>query len=231
MIAFDNTETSGWEAAFRGMRNPMNSWANSDSYFCDTRDCERCETDYRECSKYTCGAHIGADDLKLAKKLRSAGPDHRKYLRMIVVTVDITAPLYWWKEFDTYKVGTVSNSCSTMHRIMDKKFTIEDFSSEHLIDASRYFLDVSIDYLNYCRSRYFENTEADEKKRWWWQIIQLLPTSYNQRRTIQLSYENLVSIYNARRNHKLDEWRRLCEWIETLPYAEDLIIGKEKTDG
>lgn len=223
MIAFDNTETSGWKAAFRGMRNPMNSWAKSDSYFCIARNCDRCETEYRECAKYNCAAHIGADDLKLAKRLRSAGPDHRKYLRMIVVTVDITAPLYWWKEFDTYKVGTVSNSCSTMHKIATKEFVMDDFSTDHMEITSKHYIGELIGYLNYCRNRYNETKD----KIYWWQLIQFLPTSYNQRRTVQMSYENLIAMYSARKAHKLDEWRWFCDWIKTLPYAEDLIIGFE----
>lgn len=174
---------------------------------------------------------VGPNDFDLMLRLRNAGTDHRKFMRMITVYLDITAPLYWWKEFDTYKVGTVANSCSTMHKIADKKFTREDFSREHLlgegvipdhIDENPFdIMDSVINCLNYCRDEYLETKD----KVWWWQMIQLLPTSYNQKRTIMLNYEVLANTYKARRNHKLDEWHTLCDWIESLPYSE-LITGK-----
>lgn len=219
MIKIENTEVYGWEAAIRGMRNPMNSWDKSDTeltistqYFgnVSTRRTEIC---------------IGKKDFALMKTLVEAGTDHRKFLRMVNVTVDITAPLYWWKEFDTYKVGTVRDSCSTMHKITAKEFTIDDFSHEHLIDdeydkyepmhAMRYLVYV----LNTCRKKYLVTKNKD----WWWQIIQLLPSSYNQRATVQLNYEVLLNMYHSRKNHKLDEWRKFCEWIEELPYMKEFI--------
>nr|DAJ83559.1 MAG TPA: hypothetical protein [Caudoviricetes sp.] len=225
MIKFENGEIVGWEAAIRGMRNPMNSWEKSDSFPCI--GCEGCEPG-QECERYN--DVIGPNDLDLMKRLRNAGTDHRKFMRMITVYVDIVAPLYWWKEFDTYKVGTVANSCSTMHKIQAKEFTLDDFSHEHLI--STYLLETIINELNIYRNIYNNYTEqTDEyktqpsKKDIWWQMIQLLPSSYNQRRTIMLNYEVLANIYKSRRNHKLDEWRAFCEWIESLPYSE-LITGK-----
>ena len=206
MIKIENVETYGWEAAIRGMRNPMNSWDKSDSYW-----------DFPE---YPDRFVIGENDLALMKKLAKAGADHGKFLRMITVTFDVTAPLYWWKEFDTHKVGTVANSCSTMHRIHSKEFTLDDFSHEHLLDESIEALDAWLHLLNSCRKHYLESNN----KLWWWQMIQLLPSSYNQRRTVQLNYQVLKSMYHARLNHKLDEWRDFCAWIESLPYAE-LITG------
>ena len=257
MIKFEHTEVVGWRAAIRGMRNPMNSWEKSDSgkiywngtwytldpvirsYFTD----------------YGMNLLIGPNDLDLMKRLRNAGTDHRKFMRMIAVYVDITAPLYWWKEFDTYKVGTVANSCSTMHKIAAKEFTMEDFSCEHLFDLSEvshseegfaaisvdgyechyspnYFIQMTCDMLNHYRELYLETKD----KKYWWQMIQLLPSSYNQRRTVMLNYEVLANIYKSRRNHKLDEWAEhtgeeiikdalngkfgFCDWIKTLPYSE-----------
>lgn len=202
MIKIEKTEVYGWEAAIRGMRNPMNSWEKSDSDF----------------SK---GMRIGENDLKLMKKLSAAGNDHGKYLRMINVTCDITAPLYWWKEFDTYKVGTVANSCSTMHKIHEKKFTLEDFSVEHLAEdvIDEPFGNI-IACLNFFRWMYIQHNDKSD----WWQMIQLLPSSYNQKRTVQLNYQVLKNMYGSRKNHKLDEWRQFCEWIESLPYAEGLIL-------
>ena len=231
MLKIENTEVMGWEAAIRGMRNPMNSWEKSDSRFSlleDCGDCTHCNLRFDECNEQ----QIGPNDLDLMTRLRNAGTDHRKFMRMITVYVDITAPLYWWKEFDTYKVGTVANSCSTMHKIHAKEFTLDDFSHEHLFDEDSlgvhvYSFDVFrqiIESLNIAREAFLGTND----KRYWWQMIQLLPSSYNQRRTVMLNYEVLANIYKSRRNHKLDEWHTFCDWIESLPYSE-LIIGK--TDG
>lgn len=230
MIKIENTSVFGWEPAIRGMRNPMNSWDKSDSLFLsldggyytingesgrfppvDAEIAIEIETD----------AYLGQNDYALMMKLRDAGTDHRKFMRMIVVYADITAPLYWWKEFDTYKVGTVANSCSTMHKIAAKEFTLEDFSHEKLEDRSLYSLKDTIEDLNYYRELYINGKD----KKLWWQMIQLLPSSYNQRRTVMLNYEVLANIYEARKNHKLDEWRSFCKWIGCLPYSE-LITGK-----
>lgn len=229
MLTIDKTETYGWEAAIRGMRNPMNSWDKSDS----EHICESCEDPWGGTGYIfdTNMVNIGPNDLDLMKRLRNAGTDHRKYLRMITVYFDITAPLYWWKEFDTYKVGTVSNSCSTMHKIQVKKFTIDDFSHEHLI--SDCLLESVINELNIYRDIYNNyDKQTDEyksefsKKDIWWQMIQLLPSSYNQKRTDMLNYEVLANIYKSRKDHKLDEWHTFCDWIETLPYSS-LITGEE----
>ena len=216
MLKIENTEVMGWEAAIRGMRNPMNSWDKSDSYATHIEDPETLET-----AKFE--YFVGDADYNLMTKLRNAGTDHRKFMRMITVYLDITAPLYWWKEFDTYKVGTVANSCSTMHKIADKEFTLDDFSIEHLNDdvIEKPFKDI-INCLNFFRELYIQNKDKDD----WWQMIQLLPSSYNQRRTVMLNYEVLANIYKSRRNHKLDEWHTLCDWIETLPYSE-LITGED----
>ena len=242
MIKIEHTEVYGWEAAIRGMRNPMNSWDKSDSRFSlldDCGDCTHCNLRFDECHEQ----QIGPNDLDLMSRLRNAGTDHRKFMRMITVYVDITAPLYWWKEFDTYKVGTVANSCSTMHKIHEKEFTLDDFSCEHLIRSSEMGADeidirispmqallTTIECLNGYRNAYLKAKEngADgfTLKRYWWQMIQLLPSSYNQRRTVMLNYEVLANIYKSRRNHKLDEWHTFCDWIESLPYSE-LITGKE----
>ena len=235
MIKLENYEVMGWEHAIRGMRNPMNSWDKSDSIF---------DVDYGE---------LGPNDCELMMKLAKGGSVHAKYRRMITVYVDITAPLYWWKEFDTYKVGTVANSCSTMHKIHEKEFTIEDFSCEHLMDDDplhftdswfpKEILEMTVKMLNLQRKRYLETKElskhrmeqtthltykevpyANEIKKYWWQMIQLLPSSYNQKRTVMLNYEVLAGIYESRRIHKLDEWGDFCKWIETLPYS-DIITG------
>lgn len=240
MIKFENTEVMGWEHAIRGMRNPMNSWEKSDSRYFAPRGGVPLPTIFQ----------IGLNDHDLIMRLRNAGTDHRKFMRMITVYVDITAPLYWWKEFDTYKVGTVANSCSTMHKIAEKEFTREDFSHEHLLymepipcrDYSALgMLNETIHNLNMFRKLYLETKD----KKYWWQMIQLLPSSYNQRRTVMLNYEVLANIYKSRRNHKLDEWCLhdtppehefrnkdftsgmwgFCDWIESLPYSE-LITGK-----
>ena len=220
MIQIENTDIVGWEHAIVGMRNPLNSWAKSDS------------------SSELTGYCVGKNDHDLMMKLRNAGTDHRKFMRMITVYADITAPLYWWKEYDTYKVGTVANSCSTMHKIQDKEFTIDDFSHEHLInfygnltekeDVLSEWLEtlyVTVDRLNQARKKYLET----KNKVYWWQMIQLLPSSYNKKRTVMLNYEVLANMYKSRKNHKLDEWRDFCKWIETLPY-EELITGEDNGD-
>lgn len=255
MIKFEHTEVVGWEHAIRGMRNPMNSWEKSDSgwtrvsheeavdiYNDDSIEIiDECDRDEDGGSFYI----IGKNDLDLMKQLRNAGTDHRKFMRMITVYVDITAPLYWWKEFDTYKVGTVANSCSTMHKIAAKRFERDDFSHEHLMDGGNYILNSTIDMLNEYRAQYLDSKD----KRYWWQIIQLLPSSYNQKRTVMLNYEVLANIYKSRQNHRLDEWCEheemvyknymddveresiegqfsFCDWIESLPYSE-LITGPD----
>lgn len=223
MLKIEHVEVVGWEAAIRGMRNPMNSWEKSDSLTCT--NCKGCLPG-QECDRYNSGTFIGPNDLDLMTRLRNAGTDHRKFMRMITVYLDITAPLYWWKEFDTYKVGTVANSCSTMHKIAAKEFTLEDFSHEHLDVVSRSCLEGVIHILNLNRDSFNKNA-YDDPKIPWWQMIQLLPSSYNQKRTVMLNYEVLANIYKSRRNHKLDEWHTLCDWIERLPYSE-LITGKEE---
>ena len=218
MIKFENTEVMNFENAIRGMRNPMNSWDKSDSRL-EIVNKDDYELGYEANYEYI----IGENDLSLMKKLIKAGSEHRKFLRQIFVSVDITAPLYWWKEFDTYKVGTVANSCSTMHKIHAKEFEIEDFSTEHLVDFSWNRLNDLIIHMNICREIYLETKD----KEYWWQLIQLLPTSYNQKRTVTLNYEVLYSIYRQRKNHKLDEWRiDFMEWIEELPYAKELILNE-----
>lgn len=212
MIKIENTEVMGWEHAIRGMRNPMNSWEKSDSGW-----------KYESWHDMSGGNYvIGPDDHDLMTRLRNAGTDHRKFMRMIVVYATITAPLYWWKEFDTYKVGTVANSCSTMHKIAAKEFTLEDFSTEHLDNVSLDTFEYIIAQLEYDRRLYLKTKD----KKYWWQMIQLLPSSYNQRRTVMLNYEVLTNIYKSRKNHKLDEWVDFCKWIESLPHSE-LIIGEE----
>lgn len=241
MLKIENVEVAGWEAAIRGMRNPKNSWAKSDSHW-----------DYvNQGPEYLTVAHfddadfnIGPNDKKLMSTLRNAGTDHRKFMRMITVYLDITAPLYWWKEFDTYKVGTVANSCSTMHKIAAKEFTLEDFSCEHLCDDELELLKEIIARLNMNRIVFIAKDDkrvdrysvmSDEcyakyKKKLWWQMIQLLPSSYNQKRTVMLNYEVLANIYKSRRHHKLDEWHTLCDWIESLPYSELITSKEEKAD-
>lgn len=229
MLKIENWDVVGWEHAIRGMRNPKNSWDRSDSEYIDGE------------------ADIGRNDLKLMEALRDGGPVHAKYRRMITVYLDITAPLYWWKEFDTYKVGTVANSCSTMHKVMDKKFTLDDFSTDHLMDPldsdlmwgddiPQRVLKNTICTLNQYRDKYLETKKKPMKeeamraklmKKYWWQIIQLLPSSYNQKRTVMLNYEVLANIYKWRRDHKLDEWHVVCDWIESLPYSE-IITGKRE---
>lgn len=231
MIKIENHEVLGWEHAIRGMRNPMNSWDKGDSQYCGGQKLEDCEK-YVNCHMDYC---VGTNDLDLMTRLRNAGTDHRKFMRMLTVYVDLTAPLYWWKEFDTYKVGTVANSCSTMHKIHAKEFTLDDFSYEHLtmtddgwVTDNNGFkwcdplttLETLKNTLNACRDMYLKT----KNKVWWWQMIQLLPSSYNQKRTVMLNYEVLANIYKSRKDHKLDEWHDLCHWIETLPYSQ-LITG------
>ena len=253
MIKIKNTEVLGWEHAIRGMRNPMNSWDKSDSLFLSIdRDM------YDICGNHAPfygddngnDSYIGHNDYTLMMKLCKAGADHRKFMRMITVYMDITAPLYWWKEFDTYKVGTVANSCSTMHKIHEKEFEESDFSIEHLFDleseemesliifgkehTSTWIFNQTIKYLNFYRDKYIEtkskpikneNARKELLKKYWWKMIQLLPSSYNQKRTVMLNYEVLANIYKSRKNHKLDEWLGFCDWIKTLPYSE--LITKE----
>lgn len=215
MITIEKTDVYGWEASIRGMRNPLNSWDKSDSIFGND------------------GVFvIGKCDLDLMQKLAKAGSDHRKFLRQIMVSVDITAPLYWWKEFDTYKVGTTANSCSTMHTIHKKPFELDDFSHEHLfnacdmrtVDDCDYLLtlEIVIDKLNDARNKFLDTKD----KSYWWQMIQLLPASFNQRRTITLNYEVLLNMYHARKNHKLDEWHTLCDWITSLPYFKWICLSE-----
>lgn len=221
MIKIENTEVMGWEAAIRGMRNPMNSWNKSDTgwYLTGTPGTNPAAANDKYLREKYC---IGDNDLDLMTRLSKAGTDHRKFMRMIAVYADITAPLYWWKEFDTYKVGTVANSCSTMHKIAEKEFEMSDFSCEHMKPTSIKIMHDVIDILNKYRADY-NNPEAEKlgvKKDYWWQMIQLLPSSYNQRRTVMLNYEVLANIYKSRKDHKLDEWRTFCSWIETLPYSE-----------
>ena len=237
MIKIENTEVVGWEAAIRGMRNPLNSWKKSDSgYGCGNDKeyfCDKCSSS-SHCPSREKTYNIGPNDYDLMKRLRNAGTDHRKFMRMITVYVDVTAPLYWWKEFDTYKVGTVANSCSTMHKIHAKEFTLEDFSCEHLFDTpesefndSMDVLKEVVDILNLYRGHFVKNPH---RKDYWWQLIQLLPSSYNQRRTVMLNYEVLANIYKSRRNHKLDEWHVFCEWIENLPYSELITDGGAESE-
>ena len=272
MINIEKTDVLGWEHVIRGMRNPMNSWEKSDSLFYIDVDYDYEATSYGRTinGNYICGIDyfegeygdmtIGPNDLKLMHSLAKAGTDHAKFRRMIAVYADITAPLYWWKEFDTYKVGTVANSCSTMHKIHAKEFTLEDFSCEHLLrlhsgkelvfnvetgkyemgdtpviftdDGTNFFspmgiLQMTIQMLNRCRELYL----ATRDKRYWWQMIQLLPSSYNQKRTVMLNYEVLANIYKSRKDHKLDEWHDFCGWIKTLPYAEGIIFeGKDDAE-
>ncbi len=234
MIKVENIDVYGWKAAIRGMRNPMNSWEYSDT--------DNFHIENGRCNGEVVPIVIGEKDLALMKKLAAAGTDHRKFMRMIDVTMDITAPLYWWKEFDTYKVGTVRNSCSTMHKIAAKEFTLDDFSHEHLMrtveEAGTELLDVNGEGINLlvtpkslmnitigCLNNYRMMYLKTNDKSWWWQMIQLLPSSYNQKATVQLNYEVLANMYHSRKNHKLDEWREFCKEIEKLPYFMDIIGG------
>lgn len=220
MITIENTYVSGFEAAIRGMRNPMNSWDKSDSALgCENKHCKNCTFNIQQCGIAPIFV-IGQNDLELMHKLVESGSDHSKFMRMITVTCDITAPLYWWKEFDTYKVGTVRNSCSTMNKIHAKEFTLDDFSHECLNVCGIDCMWCIIHYLNAYRLHYLETKD----KQWWWNMIQLLPSSYNQRSTVMLNYAVLRNMYHARKKHKLDEWHDFCGWVENLPYAE-LITG------
>lgn len=244
MIKIENESIVGLEPAIRGMRNPMNSWDKSDSCECNVslngEDCPMvCGNDCKSpvlCNDGEFGYCVGENDYDLMKRLAYSGSDHAKYRRMIVIYADVTAPLYWWKEYDTYKVGTVANSCSTMHKIHAKDFDLSDFSIEHLSKCSIGCMNLTISYLNYWRNLYVNGgIHYDEDKRYdfeprskycWWQMIELLPTAYNQRRTVMLNYEVLANMYHSRKNHKLDEWREFCEWIKSLPYSE-LITGEK----
>jgi hypothetical protein len=231
MIKLEQTEVYGWEAAIRGARNPMNSWVKSDSVF-------SIENRVRE-GRFKTSVEIGENDLKLLKSLSKAGSDHGKFLRMINVSVDIIAPLYWWKEFDTYKVGTVANSCSTMHKLTEKEFELDDFSHDHLTPGTiDNVLKPLITILNASREAYlkFEEFNKEDPEGWdegitckkdiWWQMIQTLPSSYNQKRTVQLNYQVLKTMYFARKNHKLDEWHEFCAWCETLPYFKEICLDE-----
>lgn len=240
MIKIENTEVFGWEAAVRGMRNPKNSWDKRDSVYCPRHDDD----------PLYFGFKVGENDLKLMQNLSNAGNDHGKFLRMINVTCDITAPLYWWKEFDTYKVGTVANSCSTMHKIHDKEFTADDFSYDQLDNeevvwtdsdigmySSMDILGITVDALNYWRKKYLEaktkpmkeeSKRAKVMKHCWWQMIQLLPSSYNQKRTVQINYQVAKAQRDGRRHHKLDEWHDYCDWLEDLPYFKEICLGEVK---
>ena len=228
MIKIENVDVYGWEAAIRGMRNPLDSWNKSDSCYLTINEIAGHPCDDGLQKEFV----IGENDLQLMKKLVKAGTDHRKFMRMITVTMDIVAPMYWWKEFDTYKVGTVRNSCSTMHTIHKKEFTLADFSCEHLddewfdVDSLGYtddseirsitLLELIVEVLNVYRKKYLKTKNKND----WWQMIQLLPSSYNQRSTVQLNYAVLRNIYHSRKNHKIDEWRDFCKWVEGLPYSE-----------
>ena len=230
MIKVENVDVWGFEHAIRGLRNSMNSWDKSDSYICDDKHCGSCKQnpETRDCSQPD-GFIVGSHDLDLMKRLYNAGTEHRKYLRQICVSMDIIAPLYWWKEFDTYKVGTVANSCSTMHKIAAKEFELDDFSHEHLLGESdkRYAnqpigaLQIVIECLNCWRENYLETKDKEH----WWQLIQLLPSSYNQRRTITMNYENVVTMIKQRTGHKLDEWNEFVSILKDLPYVEEIING------
>lgn len=239
MIKIEETKTFGWEAAIRGMRNPMNSWHMSDTHesssYCPALD------EWGGATEDGFYLLVGEDDLNLMHRLCKAGSDHRKFMRMIMVSCDITAPLYWWKEFDTYKVGTVANSCSTMHKIHAKEFTIDDFSHEHLITSEKplieggdqveppngtWLMHRTIQTLNQYRELYLETKD----KKYWWQMIQLLPSSYNQKRTVTMNYEVLTNIYESRKNHKLDEWRDFCDWIKEFPHSELITSNRDYHD-
>ena len=237
MLKIENTDVVGWEAAIRGMRNPMNSWDNSDSIFVNDGEyhdiCGNSGPFNGTVTDTETFFEIGEKDLDLMKRLRNAGTDHRKFMRMITVYADITGPLYWWKEFDTYKVGTVANSCSTMHKIHDQEFYEEDFSFERLESGYEEYKGDDAMHTAYCsmqnvisalnRLRYMY--KITKNKKYWYAMIQLLPSSYNQKRTVILNYEVLANMYKSRKNHKLDEWHVLCNWIESLPYSE-LITGQ-----
>ena len=240
MLKIENTVVFGWEAAIRGMRNPMNSWKKSDSG--PAVDCGKCgkieregvcRKEDRDCTGHECFC-VGENDLALMQRLARSGPDHGKFLRMVNVTADITAPLYWWKEYDTYKVGTVANSCSTMHKIAAKPFSINDFSCQRLHAEYLEGMRETIRLLNRARDMYLSSLTQEKPlvkpKEYWWQMIQLLPSSYNQRRTVQLNYEVLRKMYFARKDHKLDEWHTLCDWMLALPYFPEICVGEGGKD-
>ena len=240
MLKIENTVVFGWEAAIRGMRNPMNSWKKSDSG--PAVDCGKCgkieregvcRKEDRDCTGHECFC-VGENDLALMQRLARSGPDHGKFLRMVNVTADITAPLYWWKEYDTYKVGTVANSCSTMHKIAAKPFSINDFSCQRLHAEYLEGMRETIRLLNRARDMYLSSLTQEKPlvkpKEYWWQMIQLLPSSYNQRRTVQLNYEVLRKMYFARKDHKLDEWHTLCAWMLALPYFPEICGGEGGKD-
>lgn len=234
MLKIDETQVYGWEAAIRGMRNPMNSWDKSDSVLFDfydsneTVDVDDYVNDSTRINRFEY-LYLGPNDFNLMKRLSKAGTDHRKFMRMIIVYCDVLAPLYWWKEFDTYKVGTVVNSCSTMHKIQAKEFTLDDFSHEHLEEDSLDLLKSVIFTLNNYRTLFNQKT-FDDPQIAWWQMIQLLPSPYNQKRTVMLNYEVLANIYKSRKNHKLDEWHTFCDWIKTLPYHELITCQQDEKD-
>lgn len=232
MIKFSNTSVMNMDNAIRGARNPMNSWGKADSFSC--KRCIKRSIKEDECpielsgknidNHYYDGCYIiGPNDMDLLKKLRKAGPDHRKFMRQIFVSVDITAPLYFFKEFDTYKVATVANSTSTMHKIHSKPFTMDDFSTDHMTEQTKEFMEIVVERLEAIRQKYMLRGKNKED---WYDMIQLLPSSYNQLRTVTMNYETLVNMYHARKNHKLQEWHELCSWIESLPYAKELIIAE-----
>lgn len=223
MIKFDYTQVMNMENAIRGMRNPLNSWAKSDSYTCESLNCKECEDFTKDnCIEFK----LGETDLNLALRLINAGTDHRKFMRQIFVSVDITAPLYWWKEFDTYKVGTTANSTSTMHKIHSKPIELIDFSIDNIeVDDCVELVDMFTNVVADCEDLRLKFIETKDKK-YWKALIQLLPSSYNQTRTCTMSYENLRNMYHSRKNHKLTEWHTFCSWIATLPYAKELIIGE-----
>lgn len=244
MLKIENTVVFGWEAAIRGMRNPMNSWEKSDSG--PAVDCGKCgkieregvcRKEDRDCTGHEC-FYVGENDLALMQRLVRSGPDHGKFLRMVNVTADITAPLYWWKEHDQYKVGTTTNSCSTMHRLLSKPFEMSDFSFDKLpgykyAEKTNVYEEVArplVDTLNELRDSWFNCDNEHDKKTIWYSIIQLLPSSYNQKRTVQLNYQVLKSMYFARKDHKLDEWHTLCDWMLALPYFREICCGEGGKD-
>lgn len=223
MIKVENIDVTGFEPAIRGMRNPMNSWDRSDSVFCSPDGCGFCEYHYERCENSTwrypdSGFDIGQNDLDLMRRLYKGGSEHRKYLRMITVTMDITAPLYWWKEFDTYKIGTVANSCSTMHKLDSRDLILDDFSHDKMFGQSIRILQEVIDEINYYRSMF----KTHKDKNFWWQMIQLLPSSYNQKRTVMMNYETVMSIIRQRSGHKLDEWNIFVDILKDLPYVKEI---------
>lgn len=223
MIKVENIDVTGFEPAIRGMRNPMNSWDRSDSLFCSPDGCAFCKYHYEQCENSTwrypdSDFDIGQNDLDLMRRLYKGGSEHRKYLRMITVTMDITAPLYWWKEFDTYKIGTVANSCSTMHKLDSRDLILDDFSHDKMFGQSIRILQEVIDEINHCRQLF----KTFKDKQYWWQMIQLLPSSYNQRRTVMMNYETVMNIIRQRSGHKLDEWNIFVDILKDLPYVKDI---------